>query len=138
MALNTLTDPASQITPSDFHYVFPEPLGPHRWRGVSREGDHYSLFLIHSLSGKIEPHGTIETKTESPTVQKTLETPLVRRILWFFKAPVWNIVKNPESETVHVSIYDLRFKSLIIDRPIPFVFKFIVSKNGEIKEWKDR
>ncbi|MGH9798106.1 MAG: metal-dependent hydrolase, partial [Candidatus Polarisedimenticolia bacterium] len=30
----------------EFTYVFPEPLGPHRWRGVARQDGVYSLYLL--------------------------------------------------------------------------------------------
>src|SRR5262245_30037127 len=40
--------------PEEFTYVFPEPLGPHRWRGVARTGDTYRLYLVRPLASRVE------------------------------------------------------------------------------------
>ncbi|HET6464271.1 MAG TPA: metal-dependent hydrolase, partial [Nitrospiria bacterium] len=44
IARQALASESAQLTPRpEFSYVFPEPLGPHRWRGVVRTGDRYSI-----------------------------------------------------------------------------------------------
>ena len=60
----------------NFSYVFPEPLGPHRWKGVSREGTTYHLYLIHSLTKKIEKVMDIPTQTDDPEVKHIRSTAL--------------------------------------------------------------
>lgn len=104
----------------DFRYVFPEPLGPHRWKGVIREGNRYHLYLIHSVSRRIEKEDELDTQRGDPRVEAVRPTPLAQKIEWFFKAPVWR-VENGGSD---VRVYDLRFRSLVLKRELPFVFRF--------------
>ena len=120
-------------TTSDFTYVFPEPLGPHRWRGVIREGNIYRIFLIGSLTGRLEPKGEIKTRINDPRVKQVRSTPLARRLEWFFKAPVWNVETNPESEPVEVTVRDLRFMSEVIKRESPFAYRFYVYQDGRVE-----
>jgi membrane-bound metal-dependent hydrolase YbcI (DUF457 family) len=81
----------------DFAYVFPEPLGPHRWRGVLREGDLYSVYLVHPLSGETELKETIRTEIADPLVEEVRHSDFGRRLEAFFKAPVWR-VEPPSSD----------------------------------------
>jgi len=121
-ALQLLKDGSTR--PADFSYVFPEPLGPHRWRGVWREGNIYRVYLLHLLSGRKEERDQVITEIGDPRVEKARTTPLARRVEWFFKAPVWKVGPNGEE----VSVYDLRFKTLIVERSIPFVYRFRVGE----------
>ena len=106
-----------------FSYVFPEPLGPQRWRGVVRHDDRYDLFLLRPLSGVVEPRGSVRTDLDDPLVREARATPFGRRLDQFFKAPVWQVRRDaaPGSQVV---AWDLRFKSLIVDRGP--VFEFVV------------
>ncbi|HLB95231.1 MAG TPA: metal-dependent hydrolase [Nitrospiria bacterium] len=121
-----------------FSYVFPEPLGPHRWRGVTREGGIYHIYLIHTFSGRVEPKGAVQTQVGDPSVERARGTALARRIEWFFKAPVWTVRRDPPgSQTpanrpIEASVYDLRFKSLVIDRGSPFEYRFRISSEGRV------
>lgn len=94
-----------------FTYVFPEALGPHRFRGVVRYPDGYHVYMVYPLTGKIVAHG-LELTGESPEVQQIREHPLAKKWLWFFKAPVWQRVNNTDMWEV----YDLRFQSRIFNR----------------------
>jgi inner membrane protein len=117
---------------SNFSYVFPEPLGPHRWKGVSREQDIYHLYLIHSLAMKIEKVSDIKTQADDPQVEHVRATALAHRLEWFFKAPVWSIKNEPDNKTVQVNVYDLRFQTILINRKPPFFFRFALDKDGKI------
>lgn len=108
---------ADQEAPADFTYVFPESLGPHRWRGVARHGGTYRLYLVRSLAGRSELREEVLTELDSPVVAAARQTPLGRRLEWFFKAPVWN-VSGPGQASVH----DLRFRSLVVPRPPVFAY----------------
>ena len=83
----------------ELSYVFPEPLGPHRWRGVIREGGTYTLYLIRPLQGRIEARGRIRTATGDPEVERARASPLGRRLERFFKAPVWQIRRDRDAVT---------------------------------------
>jgi membrane-bound metal-dependent hydrolase YbcI (DUF457 family) len=104
--------------PPEFLYVFPEPLGPHRWRGVTRTGDRYRVYLINVISGRVTLRRQATTHIADPRVARARATPLGRRIEAFFKAPVWEI----EPRTGAVRAYDLRFQPLVLDREPVFQF----------------
>lgn len=111
----------------DFSYVFPEPLGAHRWRGVVRHGSLYRIYLIETLSGRVELKKEVATQ-ESPEIAAAKESPIGRRLAGFFKAPVWQVVDGPEGRQVRA--WDLRFRSLTIDRAGIFEFVFAAGPSG--------
>ncbi|HEY5599757.1 MAG TPA: hypothetical protein VIK48_03610, partial [Candidatus Manganitrophaceae bacterium] len=126
-----LSAEARSLEKVDLSYVFPEPLGPLRWKGVLREGDHYQIYLIHSLSGEAQKWGEVVTQTADPRVEQTRKTPLARRIEWFFKAPVW-VVEDPlPNQSTGVGVYDLRFNSIVFHRENPFVFHFTMDQKSD-------
>ena len=103
----------------DFLYVFPEPLGPHRWRGVARVQDTYHLYLLHPLSGRAERRGRVPTRVTDPRVIAARGTPFGRRIENFFKAPVWEVAPDGRG----AEAWDLRFKPLVVKREAVFRFR---------------
>lgn len=129
MALVQLSEEASRIgVRPDFLYVFPEPFGPHRWRGVLRAGDIYRLYLMRPFSGGREPRGERETLVDNERVRTARLTALGRRVDWFCKAPVWTVVAGgPPGSPPEVRVSDLRFASLLLDwgrtRRSPFEFR---------------
>ena len=127
VALGNLVEEASRLgIRPDFQYVFPEPLGPHRWKGVLREGNQYSVFLIHVLENSVEKVDEVHTERGDPAVEKARKTALARRLEWFFKAPVWTVETNPggDNGAGTVMVFDLRFRSVVLDRKVPFRFEF--------------
>lgn len=116
-AAGILEAAAAGATPPDFAYVFPEPLGPHRWRGVVRRGTRYDVYLIRSFSGTATLEETVITQTDDLRVAAARDTPFGRRLGIFFKAPVW----SREGEVT--TVYDLRFQSLVLKRPPVFKFR---------------
>jgi hypothetical protein len=116
-AAGILERAAAGATPPEFTYVFPEPLGPHRWRGVVRRGTRYDVYLILAFSGTATLEETVTTETGDPRVAAARATPFGRRLGVFFKAPVWRM--DGEVPTV----YDLRFETLVLKRPPVFKFR---------------
>jgi inner membrane protein len=122
----------------EFLYVFPEPLGPHRWRGVVREDDVYEVFLLHALTGEIELKDRLISQVGDPNVARVRETSLSRRIEDFFKAPVWRVdsvgaAGDGGEEDAEVSVLDLRFRSAVLDRDPVFVFRFRLHADGRVE-----
>jgi inner membrane protein len=115
----------------NFSYVFPEPFGPHRWKGVSREQNTYRLYLVHSLTSRIEHIAEIRTDANDPRVRHVRTEALAHRLEWFFKAPVWRITNDSLNSITDVEVYDLRFRTILINRKPPFVYHFIINKNGQ-------
>lgn len=115
----------------EFTYVFPEPLGPHRWRGIARAGGAYDLYLLHVPSGRVEPRGRIPTATGDPIVERVRGTLRGRRLEQFFKASVWSVERDDAG--ARVSVFDLRFHSLVLKRDPVFIFRFRVHPNGRVE-----
>ncbi len=139
-AERALADAQPPGKPAEFSYVFPEPLGPHRWRGVVRHDGAYALYLLYALSGRAEPCGKVATAIDDPRVLLAMATPLGRRLGDCFKAPVWSVAPAaavPDSPgapggVAVVSAEDLRLRSLVLDRPGIFVFRFRVDAGDGI------
>ena len=123
---------ASIRPPPEFSYVFPEPLGPHRWRGVLRQGNTYRLYLIHSLSGRIESRDELTTQLGDLEVEAARASPLGRRLERFFKAPVWEVATRGEPSDIQVR--DLRFASLVLKREPVFTFDLEVTPDLRVRE----
>jgi inner membrane protein len=104
---------------AEFAYVFPEPLGPHRFRGVALKNGAYDVYLIETLTGEIERRRTVPTDLTSPRVVTARRTERAKRLEAFLKAPVWRV----DGDEVEVS--DLRFQTLVVPRdPSTFRFRF--------------
>lgn len=123
---------ASIRPPPEFSYVFPEPLGPHRWRGVLRRGNTYHLYLIHSLSGGIELRDELTTQLGDLEVEAARASPLGRRLERFFKAPVWEVATRGAPSDIQVR--DLRFGSLVMNRGPVFTFDFEVTPDLRVRQ----
>ena len=118
----------------DFSYVFPEPLGPQRWRGVARYGDEYRLYKINALTGSLALAALAKTdRTDASVAAVERTSPLARRLLAFYKAPVWQVSPDPEGGA-DVRVYDLRFRTLFLDRGRPFSYLFRVRPDGAVEE----
>lgn len=121
----------------DFMYVFPEPYGPLRWRGVLRAGGIYRLYLITPFKDLVEPKGEVETLAGDPRVEAVRRTDRGRRLEWFFKAPVWSVRPGATfglpDDPVEVGVRDLRFASLLVERRSPFQFRFLVRPDGTVE-----
>lgn len=130
----------------EFSYVFPEALGPHRFRGVLKEEGEYRMYLLHLLTGQSKLKAIFPTEEHSPRVQAIRATEAACRLEWFFKAPVWRTVKaqrtaletaskdgleGAPSGEAEVEVFDLRFQSLVIARKKPpFAVRFKVSEGS--------
>jgi inner membrane protein len=116
-------------------YVFPEPLGAHRWRGVVRFGDEWRVYLIRALSGRVEPARIELTDEGRPSVGRVRRiSPLARRLEAFFKAPVWTERRAPDGDGALVTVYDLRFRPIVLSRRTPFEYAFQVRRDGSVVE----
>lgn len=116
---------AREAAHADFTYVFPEALGPHRWRAVAREGDRWRVWLVHVLDGRVEPVREVTTAADDPRVVALRATPRGQAIERFFKAPVWTV---DEARGV-ATCSDLRFSSAVISRGRgPFTYEFPLAR----------
>lgn len=118
----------------EFSYVFPEPLGPHRWRGVLRAGDEYRVYLINALTNRVTLAALTRTDINRPAVESVRRSsPLARRLESFFKAPVWSVAPDDGSGAL-VQVYDLRFRPLVWPRAPAFKYAFRVKTDGAVQE----
>lgn len=105
-----------QGVPSATLRLFPEPLGPHRFRAAVRAGPRWEVFLVRVLSGRLERAGAAPTDDGDPRVQEIRSSRLGRRLEHFMAAPVWR--RRPDGT---VEVRDLRFEPLVVRRQNPFV-----------------
>lgn len=119
----------AEMRPS-FSYVFPEALGPQRFRGVVREEDTYRIYRIGSVGGRVAPVGRAVTEDDHPDVARILQTADGRRLAWFMKAPVWQSVPGAAAPARRWTVRDLRFESTVIRKGNPFVYAFDVTDAG--------
>lgn len=132
LALGQLTHEAGD---KGFRYAFAEPFGAHRWRGVAKEDGAWKMFLIDSSRDTMTPPITERDDAEHEAAQAAAQTPFGRRLLTFFKAPIWTVERTVEGGAT-VSVRDLRFDSMILASPNPFKYEFDVSPSGEAKPRK--
>jgi membrane-bound metal-dependent hydrolase YbcI (DUF457 family) len=111
---------------ASFVYVFPEALGPHRFRGVIKTGGEYYHYLVRPWAGSEELKRRVKSEEDSPLVKAARATAEGRRALWFLKAPVWRVVTDENGERF-VEVEDLRFQSLVLaPAGAPFTYRFKV------------
>jgi len=99
--------------------LFPEPLGPDRFRAAALHGSDWEIVLCRVLSGRCEPLGERRTDRSAPRVREVRESPRGRALEWFMAAPVWTLESDGS-----VSVQDLRFESAVLPRGNPFVVRF--------------
>lgn len=114
---------------AEFSYVFPEPFGPTRWRGVARKESEWTSYLIQSFSGTVSARELVDSEDAAPAVVAARQSPFGRRLLTFFLAPVWTVTPGPDGGVV-ASVRDLRFSSLLLRRGGGFGFAFDVGPDG--------
>lgn len=120
LAVHSLSQVASTVSPPpSFSYVFPEPLGPHRWRGVLREGGSWSVYLANAVTGRAGLADIVLTNDDDPRVLAVRRSAAGERLERFFKAPVWQVAPDGS-----VQAWDLRFMTLVARRDPLFVFRF--------------
>lgn len=129
-----LSRQAAGVTP-ELSYVFPEPLGPHRWRGVLRMGDEYRIYLINAITGRVDLRAIARTDANRPAAVRVREvSPRWKRLEPFFKAPVWKVTRDAQGYD-EARVHDLRFTTLVLKRRgEPFAYRFRVLPGGLVEE----
>jgi membrane-bound metal-dependent hydrolase YbcI (DUF457 family) len=120
-----------------FQYVFPEPLGAHRWRGVVKEQDAWKVYLIDVSERTATQRQSLPDDERTAPARAARETPFGVRLMTFFKAPIWTVTPRAEGGWT-ASVRDLRFTSLILPRSMPFEYEFDVqerAKPARVKIW---
>lgn len=109
--------------------VFPEPLGPHRFRAVARFGDAWHVSMVHLLGSTVDARGVVRTDEAAPRVAELKASPTGRRLERFMAAPVWTVHPDGRAE-----VLDLRFHSLVVERQGTFTVVFPPGRSEP--EWK--
>ncbi len=119
---------------ADMLHVFPEPFGPHRFRGAILTGDTYRLYLIDLMGSSATFTREEHTAKGLAAVSLIRKTAAAQQLDWFFAAPVWKKVEGVE-DIYEVS--DLRFRSLLLDlKRHPFTYRFRVEGEEVEGPWK--
>ena len=107
--------------------VFPEPLGPHRFRAAALVDGAWNVYLCNLLRGTSELRDVVPTDSASPRVLEILATPKGRALDRFMAAPVWTA--DPDGR---VRVYDLRFRSLVFPRAPTFQVEYLPGNTNPI------
>jgi inner membrane protein len=99
--------------------VFPEPLGPQRFRAAALVGGSWKVYLCSLVRGTTELRGEFPTDDGAPRVLEIRATPKGRALDRFMAAPVWTL--EPDGR---VTVDDLRFRSLVAPRSPTFHVEF--------------
>ncbi|MBI3857659.1 MAG: metal-dependent hydrolase [Planctomycetes bacterium] len=99
--------------------VFPEPLGPGRFRAAVLTGESWEVYLCSVPGGSCERRAGVPTTPSAPRVAEVRASPRGRALERFMAAPVWTL--RPDGG---VEVYDLRFVSLIVPRGKTFRVEF--------------
>lgn len=121
----SLLEQEAKTKDSRFQYVFPEPFGPWRFRGVIRERDTYYVYLIKPLMGSVEYRKQYQTDESNPELASLTQSENGKKYQWFFKAPIWKSVDQQQA-----IVSDLRFKSLLLERENAFTY--LVSEDAAL------
>lgn len=115
-AVNML-EQAREDQKTDFTYVFPEPYGPGRFRGVARAQGRWDVYLLDTSQNSVELRETLVSDDSDPRVAAAKASPLGRRLEKFFKAPVWQAGEDG------TRAFDLRFRTLLLERQGVFEYR---------------
>ncbi|MFN0117177.1 MAG: metal-dependent hydrolase [Elusimicrobiota bacterium] len=118
---------------TDFQYIFPEPFGPHRFRGVSRTDQEYKSSLIEVLNNKVTPAFKTKTEFKNSDIERILKSAEGQKLNRFFKAPAWELDQEKSSKDGLTRIWkasDLRFTSILLNRGNFFSYRFEVTDNS--------
>jgi inner membrane protein len=99
--------------------VFPEPLGPHRFRAAARVGGAWNVYLCSPVRGTCELREVVPTDDARPRVAEIRATARGRALDRFMAAPVWRV--DADGRAV---VYDLRFRSLVFSGGPTFQVEF--------------
>jgi inner membrane protein len=99
--------------------VFPEPLGPLRFRAAVRAGGAWEIYLCSVLGGACDRRDVVPTTPDAPRVREVRDSPRGRALQRFMAAPVWTL--RPDGA---VQVYDLRFVSIVVPRSGTFRVEF--------------
>ncbi len=113
------TELAREHLRADAIRVFPEPLGPHRFRAAARVGPAWRLYLCRVVTGGCEFREAVPTDDAAPAVAAARATPRGSDVEWFMAAPVWKVRSDGA-----VEVRDLRFHMLVVSRKDPFTVEF--------------
>ena len=110
-------------------FVYPEPFGPTRYRGVAREGDYYSVYEIWPFQKRRELLERLEIEAKTPVVDAARRSEAGRQLDRFLSTPVWRTTPDGQSALV----YGLGFRTRLFRARTPFGFR--VAPDGRV--WRE-
>ena len=107
-------------------FIYPEPFGPTRFRGVAREGNHYSVYEIWPFQRRLELLDRLEIEESTPFVHAARSSEAGRRLDWFFSTALWRAAPDGQAALV----YGLGFRTKLFPARTPFLFR--VAPDGRV------
>ena len=113
-----------------FSYVFPEPFGPERFRGVVRQDDIYRVYQVRPLTLGVAKFDELKTQDDRPSARRILASDFGRKLFWFAKAPVLQETGAAPGGAERWVFFDLRFGSTVLRRRNFFTYGFDVTPDA--------
>lgn len=107
-------------------FLYPEPFGPQRFRGVVRQDNHYTVYDIRPLAGAIQFQRRLDLAEQTPVVAAARKTRSGQRLDRFFSTQVWRQAPDGQAAVV----YGLGFRSKVLKNRSVFVFR--VMPDGQV------
>jgi len=108
-------------------YLYPEPFGPGRFRGVARATHNYAIYQIWPFQKRVEILERLDIEEQNPMVAAARRSETGRRLDSFFSTPVWRLAADEQVAIV----YGLGFRSKLFPARVPFVFR--VAPDGDVR-----
>lgn len=120
------TQPVPEGVQSASDFIYPEPFGPTRFRGVAREGNHYAVYEIWPFQKRMELLERLGIEEQTPLVAAARRSEAGRRLDEFFSTAVWRAAPDGQAALV----YGLGFRTKLFPARTPFLFR--VAPDGRI------
>lgn len=113
---------------AEVSFVFPEPYGAHRWRGILRKGNLYRAYLLDNFAWTTELKKEIRSDLDDPRVALARRSAAAGWVEPFFKAPVW----RGQAQPPQARVYDLKLRPLATDEGLLFEWVFPIGADGTV------
>jgi membrane-bound metal-dependent hydrolase YbcI (DUF457 family) len=107
-------------------FIYPEPLGPQRFRAVIKWPDRYVVYEAHPFAGAFESVNELPIEEHTPLVEAVRRTKPAQRLDNFFSTSVWRESADHQAAIV----YGLGFRTKVLNDRDIFVFR--ITPQGQV------
>ena len=107
-------------------FLYPEPFGPTRFRGVARLKSEYAVYEIFPFEKRMELLERMQIEQSSEVIAAARNSEAGRRLDSFLSTAVWRLAPDGQSAIV----YGLGFRTKLFRARTPFTFR--VAPDGRV------